>query len=98
MTHMGRQYGLPNQLLGLAVCLCLVGTTVAGVVLWWKRRPPGALAAPQRRAGDRLPRSIFVPLLLLAVLFPLLGASLGLVALIDRYAAARFKGLGRPTA
>jgi uncharacterized iron-regulated membrane protein len=98
MTHMGRQYGLANQLAGLAVCLVLVGTTVAGLILWWKRRPRGALAAPERKAGDRLPRSVFVTLVLLGVLFPLLGASLLLVALIDRYAAARFSGLGRPTA
>ena len=32
------------------------------------------------------------------LLFPLLGATLILVALSDRYAAARFNGLGRPTA
>jgi uncharacterized iron-regulated membrane protein len=92
MMHMGRQYGLPNQLAGLAVCLVLVGTTVAGVILWWQRKPRGALAAPERRAGDRLPRSIVVPLVLLGALFPLLGASLVLVALVDRYAASRFSG------
>ena len=68
------------------------------MILWWKRRPRGALAAPERKAGDRLPRSVFLTLVLLGVLFPLLGASLLLVALFDRYAAARFSGLGRPTA
>jgi uncharacterized iron-regulated membrane protein len=92
MTHMGRQYGLPNQLAGLAACLVLIGTTLAGVILWWQRRPRGALAAPERRAGDALPRSIVVPRVPRGVLFPLLGASLVLVALVDRYAASRFSG------
>src|SRR5690606_23556520 len=54
-----------------------------------KRRPRGTLAAPERRAGDRLPRSVVVTLVLLGLLLPLLGA---------RYAAARFRGFGRPTA
>jgi uncharacterized iron-regulated membrane protein len=98
MTHMGRQHGLAYQLAGLAICLVLAGTTMAGVILWWKRRPRGTLATPERRAGDRLPRSVVVTLLLLGLLFPLLGASLLLVALLDRYAAARFNGFGRPTA
>jgi uncharacterized iron-regulated membrane protein len=46
----------------------------------------------------RLQRSVVVTLVLLGFVFPLLGASLVLVSLIDRYAAARFSGLGRPTA
>lgn len=97
MTHMGRQYGLGNQLAGLAVCLVIVGSVVAGLLLWWKRRPPGRLAAPEVKDGDRLPRFILVTLVTLGVLFPLLGATLLVVALLDRY-AARFRGLGRPTA
>jgi uncharacterized iron-regulated membrane protein len=97
MTHMGRQYGVANQLAGLAVCLTLVGGVLAGITLWWKRRPAGALAAPERKPGDRLPRFIVVTLVALGVVFPLLGATLLVVALVDRY-AARFSGFGRPTA
>jgi uncharacterized iron-regulated membrane protein len=98
MTHTGRQYGGANQLVNLAVCLALIGTTIAGVVLWWKRRPRGRLGAPERSAGERLPRGIVAMLVTLGLLFPLLGATLILVALCDRYAAARLSGLGRPTA
>jgi uncharacterized iron-regulated membrane protein len=98
MTHMGRQYGRANQFANLAVSAVLIGTTIAGVVLWWKRRPRGRLGAPERIAGERLPRAIVVVLVTLGLLFPLLGATLILFALLDRYAAARFKGLGRPTA
>ena len=97
MTHMGRQYGLANQLAGLAACLTLIGTTIAGLVLWWKRRPAGRLAAPEIKAGDRLPRFIVALLVAMGLLFPLLGCTLLLAAAIDRY-AARFSGFGRPIA
>ncbi|MBK6672657.1 MAG: PepSY domain-containing protein [Proteobacteria bacterium] len=97
MTHMGRQYGLINQLIGVFVCLTLVGTVVAGIVLLWKRRPTGRLAAPEVKAGDRLPRFLLVTLVTMGVLFPLLGATLAVVALVDRY-AARLSGRGQPAA
>ena len=97
MTHMGRQYGLANQLVGLAVCLGIVGAAVAGIVLWWKRRPAGTLAAPQLKQGDRLPRFLVVTLVVMGVLFPLLGVTLLCAWLFDRYAASD-RGLGRPTA
>jgi uncharacterized iron-regulated membrane protein len=97
MTHMGRQYGLANQLVGLLACLTIVGSVIAGLVLWWQRRPPGRLAAPQRRSGDRLPRFLVVTLCVMGALFPLLGATLIVVWLVDRYAASD-RGLGRAMA
>jgi uncharacterized iron-regulated membrane protein len=68
------------------------------VVLWWKRRPRGRLGAPERSAGEHLPRGIVAVPVTLGLLFVLLGAMLILAALLDAYAAARFRGLGRPTA
>lgn len=76
MTHMGRQYGLLNQIANLLVCLVLVGATIAGLTLWWQRRPPGSFGAPQLRAGDRLPKTMRAMLVTLAVLFPLVGATM----------------------
>lgn len=76
MTHMGRQYGLANQLANLAVCLMLVGSVSAGLVLWWRRRPQGKLGAPVLQAGDRMPGMIKALLAILAVLFPLVGATM----------------------
>jgi hypothetical protein len=80
MTHMGRQYGLANQLANLAVCLLLVGSTLAGMTLWWTRRPKGKLGAPELRHGERLPGAIQALLIALAILFPLVGATMLLVA------------------
>ena len=76
MTHMGREYGLPNQLANLVVCLLLVGGVVAGMVLWWRRRAPGRLDAPALEASDRMPTTVKVMIGTIAILFPLVGASL----------------------
>ncbi len=76
MTHMGRQYGLPNQIANLAVCLILVASIAAGLTLWWKRRPKGELGDPQLKAGDRMPGGMKVLIAALAILFPLVGVTM----------------------
>lgn len=76
MTHMGRQYGLPNQIANLFVCLILVASVGAGLTLWWKRRPKGKLDAPQPEAGERMPGGVKAMIAALAILFPLVGATM----------------------
>ncbi|MCC6925532.1 PepSY domain-containing protein [Novosphingobium sp.] len=76
MTHMGRQYGLSNQLANLLVCLILIGAVIAGLILWWKRRPEGKLGAPLLEKGDRTPTGVKILLVALAALFPLLGVTM----------------------
>lgn len=88
--HVGREYGLANQLANLAVCLVLVGSVVAGIVLWWRRRPEGELAAPITHADDRLPPVVVGMIAALAVLFPLVGASL-LLVLGGRWLSRRYR-------
>jgi len=83
MTHMGRQYGLANQIAGFLVCVCLIGTVIAGLTLWWRRRPAGMLGAPQISPNDRTPRTIIIIVVGLGVLFPLVGASLVIIYLIE---------------
>lgn len=87
-THMGREYGLANQLASLAVCLALIGGVVAGIILWWHRRPNGQLAAPALQPSDRLPRPVVAMIVSMAILFPLVGASL-LILFAARYPAMR---------
>ena len=78
MTHMGRQYGLANQLANLAVCLTLIGTITAGIILWWRRRPVGRIGTPDA-AGTRLPRGLTLALIAMGIIFPLVGATMLLV-------------------
>lgn len=76
MTHMGLQYGLPNQIANLIVCLVLVGTVMAGLILWWKRRPKGSLGMPTVHPAQRFPAGLKAAVVVMAILFPLVGASM----------------------
>jgi uncharacterized iron-regulated membrane protein len=81
--HEGRYFGLPNQLLGLAACLGLILMTGAGVMMWWTRRPVGSLGAPSVPMDYRLAPAVSWLTVLLALLMPLMGASLLVVLLGD---------------
>ena len=83
MTHMGQQYGLANQLIGLLVCVVIVLTAVSGTVMWWQRRPRGQLGAPSLPKSYRRTTGIVVITTLLGLLFPLMGASLVVVLTLD---------------
>ena len=82
-VHQGGEYGTPNLLLMLAGCLALIALCISGIVIWWKRRPTGRLAAPERRNGDQLARGVVVIAVVLGCCFPLLGASMLAVLLLD---------------
>lgn len=92
--HMGKYFGLANQLLMLAACLIVILLCVSGLVLWWQRRPEGKLGAPPVLAMDGQPSKI--PLAIVAVLgiaFPLVGLSLVTVLALDYFVIARIPGL-----
>ncbi len=81
--HLGRQFGLLNQLLCVLVCGLTVLTVVTGTVMWWKRRPAGGLGAPSLPKGYRSQAGVVVIAAVLGLLFPLMGASLVAVLLFD---------------
>ncbi|MDQ2820701.1 MAG: PepSY domain-containing protein [Pseudomonadota bacterium] len=82
-VHQGLQYGWPNVFVMLAGCLALMCLCISGIVVWWKRRPAGTLAAPERRDDDHLATGVLAIAVVLGCLFPLLGASMLSVLLID---------------
>jgi uncharacterized iron-regulated membrane protein len=98
-AHEGQLFGLANQLLNMFVAMGLVTLAISGAVMWWRRKPNDLLGAPPARA--RLPAATgFVALLvMLALLLPLLGASMILVLFVERFllrripAASRWLGL-----
>jgi uncharacterized iron-regulated membrane protein len=83
MLHMGKMYGLPHQLVMLLLCLMVMGSCLSGLWIWWRRRPSGRLGVPP--LPESLPswRGAVVLLVVLGVAFPLLGASLLAVWLLD---------------
>ncbi len=87
--HMGRYFGLANQLLCAAISLGLAGMAVTGCVMWWKRRPKRALGAPPRERNAPPMRGWKSGLIVLGVVFPLMGATMLVVWLADRVVFGR---------
>ncbi|WP_321783561.1 PepSY domain-containing protein [Burkholderia pyrrocinia] len=82
--HMGRYFGLANQLVCAVLSLGLAAMAVTGAVMWWKRRPAGKLGAPSRERGTQPMRGWIAGLVLLGIIFPLMGMTIIAVWLIDR--------------
>ena len=87
--HMGRYFGFANQLLCAVISLGLAALAVTGFVMWWKRRPQGSLGAPSRERAAPPMRGWKTGLVLLGAVFPLMGATLVAVWLLDRLVFGR---------
>jgi uncharacterized iron-regulated membrane protein len=91
------QTGLWNILLNGLFCLAVVFLCLSGIVMWWKRRPSGALrlAAPPR--PEELPfwKGAAAVALALSMIFPLTGAVLIGALLLDLALLRRLPGLRR---
>ncbi|MDO8410424.1 MAG: PepSY domain-containing protein [Phenylobacterium sp.] len=82
-THQGRQYGPLNRGIMLAGCVAIWILALSGLAMWWIRRPRGRLGVPPRPLSRRryiLLAAVVTPL---ALLFPLVGASLIVGMAID---------------
>lgn len=89
MLHMGKLYGMPHQLFILAVCLLILLGALSGLIIWWQRRPRGSLGVPPLRHDLPLWKVGLAIMLALAILFPLVGASLLLVWALDFFLLSR---------
>jgi uncharacterized iron-regulated membrane protein len=92
--HMGRYFGLANQIICAAISLGLASLAVTGFVMWWKRRPAKSVGAPSRERAAPPMRGWKAGMVLLAVIFPLMGATMIAVWLADR---AVFRPYARQT-
>ncbi|KFE51955.1 PepSY-associated TM helix domain-containing protein [Pseudomonas syringae] len=90
MLHEGKFFGWLNQLLILLVCLMILLGSISGLVIWWKRRPAGGLGVPPLRHDLPRWKAAMVIMFGLAVAFPLVGASLVVVYVMDRLVLSRF--------
>ncbi|TVT82576.1 PepSY domain-containing protein [Pseudomonas sp. H3(2019)] len=89
MLHEGKLFGPFNQIVVLLICLMILLSAVSGVVIWWKRRPQGKLGVPPLRHDLPTWKAGVFIILALAVVFPLVGASLIVVWLLDRMLLSR---------
>ncbi len=86
--HMGNYFGRANQIVMLIACVGVVMLSVTGPIMWWRRRPKGGIAAPRELSPLKL-RTVALITLALGVLFPLAGASLLLVLIVDQLRPGR---------
>jgi uncharacterized iron-regulated membrane protein len=75
--------------LTLVLLLC-----VSGVVMWWKRRPTGQLAAPLYPRDYKVSAGVGVIALVLGAAFPLGGLAIVAFAIIDFFLPKRLKEVG----
>ncbi|WP_347903759.1 PepSY domain-containing protein [Pseudomonas purpurea] len=91
MLHEGKMFGVFNQIVVLLICLMILLSAVSGVVIWWKRRPQGRMGVPPLRHDLPTWKTGVVIMLALALVFPLVAASLIVVLGVDRVLLSRFK-------
>ena len=95
--HMGKYFGIANQLLMLIAALIVILLSITGSVMWWQRRPKasgliGAPVMPPYTQNWRVPLAIVA---VLGLAFPLVGLSLVIVLLLDYFVLSRIPGLRR---
>jgi uncharacterized iron-regulated membrane protein len=88
-AHEGQLFGLANQMLGLFTTIGLVTLSLSGLVMWWRRKPEGALGAPAAIRRIRFSASLIALLVAFGLYFPFLGGSMILVALTERFILSR---------
>jgi uncharacterized iron-regulated membrane protein len=94
--HQG-DMGLVSAWANVLFCLAVVFLCVSGIVMWWKRRPvnAGRLVAPRAPADAALWKTGAVVMLAVALAFPLSGAVLVGVLLLDALLLSRIPALKR---
>jgi uncharacterized iron-regulated membrane protein len=93
-AHEGQLFPL-NQVLNVITATGLIILNVSAIAMWWKRRPQGVLGAPVALKNRRFSGWIWVPIVMLAIWLPLLGASIVLVWLAERFVLRRIPPASR---
>jgi uncharacterized iron-regulated membrane protein len=89
-AHEGQLFGLPNQLLGLFTALSLLTICVSAIVMWWRRRPQGSLGVPAPHVPEfRIGAGLKAGIVAVALLLPVLGASLVILMITTRILPVR---------
>ena len=94
-VHMGKYFGLGNQLLMLFACLVVIILCVSGLVMWWQRRPAGRIGAPTMPEYVQQWKTPLEIVAILGLVFPLVGFSLVTVLLLDYLIISRIPVLKR---
>ncbi|MGM0835133.1 MAG: PepSY-associated TM helix domain-containing protein [Bacillota bacterium] len=91
--HEGKLFGLANQLLGLILCIGLIGMMISSLIMWRKRKPADGSGAPGKHVDTKIKRAVTIIMFLLGVVMPLVGISIIAVLLLDKLVFTRIKRL-----
>ncbi|NLP49745.1 PepSY domain-containing protein [Bacillus sp. RO1] len=91
--HEGKLFGLANQLVGLLLCIGLIGMMVSSLIMWRKRKPENSLGAPGRHVDIKIKRAVTIIMLVLGLVMPLVGISIIVVLILDKLVFVRIKRL-----
>ncbi|MFZ4603253.1 MAG: PepSY-associated TM helix domain-containing protein [Caulobacterales bacterium] len=94
-AHEGQLFGPANLLVSLLTAIGLMVLCVSAMMTWLSRRPPSVLGAPEMLERPRFSFALLAALATLAVLFPLHGASLLVVLLVERLILRRVPSVRR---
>ncbi|MET0748640.1 MAG: PepSY domain-containing protein [Rhizobium sp.] len=83
-VHMGQEWGLFNQLLMLATCLCIMLVCITAVVMWWKRRPAGSIGVPPMPSQTTVYIGLWIIAALFGLAFPMSGIAIVAMIAIDQ--------------
>lgn len=77
--------GIWNLVLNTVFCLSILFVSASGLIMWWKRRPASAarLAAPPRPNDLPFWKGAALLVIALGIIFPMAGAAIVTVLLID---------------
>ncbi|SNB77283.1 Uncharacterized iron-regulated membrane protein [Arboricoccus pini] len=82
-VHMGQEFGRLNQIVLALACVLVIVMAVGALVMWWKRRPPGSLAAPPWPSDRRPVVAVTAILFVLGLVYPLTGISMLAILAVD---------------
>ncbi|WP_460273645.1 PepSY-associated TM helix domain-containing protein [Celeribacter sp. ULVN23_4] len=82
-VHMGQEWGLLNQVVLLLACLAMIMLCISAAIMWWKRRPSGALGIPAVPTDWRIPRTLLGMAIVAGIFFPLVGLSMLILLVIE---------------
>jgi len=93
-VHEGREWGLLNQIMVATATVAILVSLATSLVMWRKRRPSG-IGAPGKEPGRKLGLVLLVVIGIFSILFPLLGASILAVLVLDTLLVRRVPALAR---
>ncbi|ANU22051.1 PepSY-associated TM helix domain-containing protein [Planococcus donghaensis] len=83
--HEGRLFGVANQIIGTLVCLGIILIVISSFIMWRKRKPSGASGAPSKVDNPKVTRIVWGIMIVLGILMPLVGVSLVVVFIFDKF-------------